>query len=366
VLQEFIVLNRAAIIRRCMAIASVRAVPLPAEGGIDHGVPLVLDQLIEALCHHQGSCERETCAGCAISMSAAVHGHDRLRQGLTVADVVHDYSDIFQAIVELSDELKTPVSAVDYRQLNRCLGNAIASAVTEFGRECQQSTLEEESSRVGFLAHELRNLLNTSILAFEVLRTGKIGAAGSAGTVLLRNLIGARDLVARSVADVRVTQGVLNCEQFLVSGFIEELAAAARLAADARGITLRLMPVDGDVVIEADRQVLAAVVTNILQNAIKFTRLRTTVTLRVDASAERVLIEVQDECGGLPGGSDSNLFHPFEQRSPDRTGLGLGLAFSRWGAEANHGRLYARNLPDVGCVFTVDLPRIPALAHATV
>jgi signal transduction histidine kinase len=37
----------------------------------------------------------------------------------------------------------------------------------------------------------------------------------------------------------------------------------------------------------------------------------------------------------------------------------FGLTFSRWGAEANGGRLYARNLPDKGCVFTVDLPRSP-------
>jgi len=50
---------------------------------------------------------------------------------------------------------------------------------------------------------------------------------------------------------------------------------------------------------------------------------------------------------------------PFEQRSADRTGIGLGLAFSRWGAEANAGRIYARNLPGRGCVFTVDLPRQP-------
>ena len=50
--------------------------------------------------------------------------------------------------------------------------------------------------------------------------------------------------------------------------------------------------------------------------------------------------------------------------SDSRTGLGIGLAFSRWGAEANGGRLYARNLPDQGCVFTVDLPRssVPAVA----
>lgn len=48
----------------------------------------------------------------------------------------------------------------------------------------------------------------------------------------------------------------------------------------------------------------------------------------------------------------------------DRTGLGLGLAFSRWGVEANGGRIYARTVPDKGCVFTVDLPRCVAPAVA--
>jgi K+-sensing histidine kinase KdpD len=83
------------------------------------------------------------------------------------------------------------------------------------------------------------------------------------------------------------------------------------------------------------------------------------VELRVGASVERVLIEIQDECGGLPGGNVDDLFRSFEQRSADRTGLGLGLAFSRWGVEANNGRIYARNLPHRGCVFTLDLPRLP-------
>lgn len=111
--------------------------------------------------------------------------------------------------------------------------------------------------------------------------------------------------------------------------------------------------------IKADRLVLASVVGNLLQNAFKFTRPRTIVTLRVCASAERVLIEIQDECGGLPDGNARALFRPFEQRGADRTGLGLGLPFTRRGAEANDGRLYARNLPGEGCVFTVDLPRVP-------
>jgi signal transduction histidine kinase len=173
-------------------------------------------------------------------------------------------------------------------------------------------------------------------------------------------------LITRSLAEVRLTQGIQNREQFPMAAFIGEIASASTLEATARGVTLTVTPVEDGVAIEADRQVLAAVVGNLLQNAFKFTRPRTTVTLRVGASAERVLIEIQDECGGLPSGNVNELFRPFEQRSANRTGVGLGLAFSRWGAEANGGRIYARNLPGRGCVFTVDLPRRPVPAVAVV
>jgi hypothetical protein len=51
--------------------------------------------------------------------------------------------------------------------LNKCLDDAIAGAVTEFGREQNQFTLEGETARgnarAGFLAHELQNLLNTAL-----------------------------------------------------------------------------------------------------------------------------------------------------------------------------------------------------------
>ena len=157
---------------------------------------------------------------------------------------------------------------------------------------------------------------------------------------------------------------IQNREQVLVSAFVDEVASAATLDANARGLTLSVSPVEAGLTIEADRQVLAAVVGNLLQNAFKFTRPHSTVMLRVGSSADRVLVEIEDECGGLPGATDQAVFRPFEQRSADRTGLGLGLAFSRWGAEANNGRIHARNLPNKGCIFTVDLPRfhVPALA----
>lgn len=156
-------------------------------------------------------------------------------------------------------------------------------------------------------------------------------------------------------------------ERFFVSEFIEALTPAAHEEARERGIRLIAMPGETDVEIEADRQILGAVVSNLLENAYKFTRPRTIVTLRVRAGAERVLIEIEDECGGLPGGNAEDPARPFEQRSADRTGVSLGLAFSRWGAEVNHGRIYARSLLLKGCVFTIDLPRarVPVMARAS-
>jgi signal transduction histidine kinase len=362
VLHEFIETNRDEIIIRCRAKVSARSTAPPLDAEIDCGVPVFLDQLTDVL-------RRGLMTSPEIGTSAIEHGHDLLRQGFTVSQVVHDYGDVCQAVTELAVELNAPISTGDFRTLNRCLDDAIAGAVTEYGRERNQSGIDGESARgserLGFFAHELRNLLNTSLMAFEVLKTGNVGVVGSTGTVLHRSLMASHALVTRSLAEIRLTQGIQNAKRFAVAAFIDEIASAAGLEARARDVRLTVTPVDDDVEIRADRQVLAAVVGNLLQNAFKFTRPRTTVTLSVDASPERVRIAVRDECGGLASESVNELFRPFEQRSADRTGVGLGLAFSRWGAEANGGRLDAHNLPGEGCVFIVELPRVPVHALQT-
>ena len=163
----------------------------------------------------------------------------------------------------------------------------------------------------------MRNLLNTALLAFEVLKTGNVGVGGSTGTVLHRSLLGARALTGRSLAEVRLAQGVQNREQFLVARSSKNSRRALPSRETLAGSHLRVLPVEDGLMIEADRQVLTAVVINLLQNAFKFTRPGTTVVLRVGASVERVLIEIEDECGGLPSGNVNELFRPFEQRGAD-------------------------------------------------
>jgi len=360
-LYEFITLNRDEIIRRCRAKVALRLSPAPSVAEIDHGVPLFLDQLVTALRLRQTS-------SLEISETALLHGHDLLVQGLSMSQVVHDYGDVCQSITELAVETHAPISTEDFGRLNSCLDSAIAGAVTQYGRERDQASRDGEttrdSERLGFFTHELKNLLHTALLAFEVVKSGNVGVVGTTGAVLQRSLLGARDLVARALAETRLTQGMQHREPFLVVSLIAELTPAATLASSGQGLTLVIAPIAPDLAVEGDRQVLSAVLMNLLQNAFKFTHKRSTVTLRVAATADRVQIEIEDECGGLPGGDVDRLFRPYEQRDANRTGLGLGLAFSRWATEANRGHISARNLPGVGCVFTVDLPRcaVPALA----
>jgi signal transduction histidine kinase len=362
-LHQFIASNRHEIIRRCTAQVAARSVAAPSEPARAHGVPLFLDQLAEVLRARQVS-------NPDIARSAIQHGHELLLDGFAASHVVHDYCDVCQAITELAVEMDTSISPDDFQMLNRCLDTAIAGAVSAYGREQNKSAIEEETTRAneraGFVDHEMRNLLNTAILAFEVLKKGNVGVGGSTGAVLQRSLLAARALTSRALAEIRLAQGVQHPEQFLVAPFIEELAQAAAIEGDARGIALRVVPAEDGLIVNADRQVLTAVVINLLQNAFKFTRPGTTVVLRAGASVERVLIEVEDECGGLANGDLDEVFRPFAQHGTDRTGLGLGLAFSRWGVEQNNGQIYARNLPERGCVFTVDLPRIAVEEVASV
>ena len=200
--------------------------------------------------------------------------------------------------------------------------------------------------------------INTAMLAVEAIKRGDIGIAGSTGAILDRSLKGLQDLTARALVDVRLTAGIPERrKRVLVAEFIEETRVSAAIDAAARGLELIVPDVEPGLAIEVDSQILAGAVANLLQNAFKFTRSQSGVSLRTSSSDDRVLIEVEDECGGLPTEDAEDLFRLFEQQSRDRTGLGLGLSISRRGVEANGGKLHVRNLPGRGCVFTIDLPK---------
>ncbi len=312
-----------------------------------------MDQLVEIL--HLSLAAKEE-----IGKSAILHGSDLLRMGFTVGQVVHDYGDICQAITELAMEQNAPITNDEFHTFNHCLDDATAQAVTEYERQRERTLSDRGTERMAFLAHELRNQLSTAILSFETLKRGHVSIGGSTGAVLGRSLLGLRNLIDRSLAEVRIEVGSQLRDRIAMAEFIEEVEVAAAMDAKNRDLQLSVMPVEYHIEVEADRQILAAAVANLLHNAFKFTRPNGHVSLITHATADRVLINVEDECGGLPPGKAEALFRPFEQRGADRTGLGLGLTIARRGVQAMGGEVRVRNLPGRGCVFTIDIPRLPS------
>ena len=372
-LSDFVTTNRSEIIARCRARVAGRMAPRPTEFELEHGIPLFLDQLAATLSSKLGIRARtgdvvsdvhgSTIGDQTVSDSATKHGGDLLRMGFTVAQVVNDYGDACQAITELAIERQATIRTEEFQALNLCLDDAIAGAVSEFQRQREIQVVAEDTERstqdLGFLAHELRNLLSTANLAYAALRNGSVGISGSTGTALGKTLTRLGNLVDRSFAMVRLKVGVESRERIVIGEFIEEVEVSAMMEAKARGHRLTVQTDDVRAEVEGDRQILASVVANLLQNAFKYSRPGGHVALRTSTTPATVQIDVEDECGGLPPGKAEMLFKPFEQHGKDRSGLGLGLAICVRGAETVGGAVRVRDLPGKGCVFSLAIPRAP-------
>jgi signal transduction histidine kinase len=222
----------------------------------------------------------------------------------------------------------------------------------------ESNSVKALNERLGFLAHELRNLLHTATLAVMAIKAGNVGATGATGALLDRSLIGMRNLIDRSLADVRITAGMPPRARLIsLADFVADLKISASLEAHARQCEFTVGAVDAELALDVDREMLFSAVGNLLQNAFKFTQRHTEVSLSAYATADRIRIDVEDHCGGLPQGAAEDVFLPFKQSGADRSGLGLGLAICRRSVEANNGVLSVRDVAGSGCVFTIELPR---------
>ncbi|MEP6790579.1 MAG: HAMP domain-containing sensor histidine kinase [Ramlibacter sp.] len=369
---QFLVNNREELIARCKEKVARRPQRSATAQQLVHGIPIFLNQLTRTL----GAEEKgEAAVGAQISgasggdgnllseigVSAAAHGKELLELGFSVDQVVHDYGDLCQAITDLGVERDAPFTVDEFRTLNRCLDNAIADAVTEFSlqrdasRNLTQAAVMNE--RIGFLVHELRNAIGTAVLAVSALEMGQLPIGGATGQVLKRSLESLKKLTDKAVAEIRSAPlEPSQREPFSIAGFLSDAGATAMLDPNIAGCEFAVAPVDPSLTVIGNRGLLLAALGNLLQNAFKFTHAHGKVQLRAAADGERVLIEVEDSCGGLPSGSEGHMFTPFAQRSADKAGLGLGLSIARQAVQADGGGLSVRDLPGVGCVFTMDLP----------
>jgi signal transduction histidine kinase len=373
-LHAFLSIKRDELISRCREKVVKRRAPMPTSMELVHGIPQFLDQLTDTLRQEAASGSQPAADGpivpgdveersrlTEVDTTAGRHGNELLLGGYSVDQVVHDYGDLCQAVTELALEENAAITTAEFRTLNRCLDNAIADAVTGFERQRDHRISDENaealSIRLGLLAHELNTLTMNAILAVAVIKKGHVGVAGATGAVLDRSLMRLRALVDRTLVDVRLTAGMPERrERLALSEFIAEAQVVAAMDAESQGLELIVTPVDQSLAVEADRQTLAGALANLLHNALKFSRPHGRIVLRAYSTGDRILIDVEDECGGLST--------PSEHVSVESKGLGLGIIISRRAIEANGGLLRVRNHVGRGCVFCIDLPQASAAASS--
>jgi len=357
---EFLTQHKEAILQLCRDKVLAASESKPTSALLDRGLPAFLDELIGTLQRNASFAtdftdtfsERKN-----RDHNAAELGKESLRLGYTISQVVHAYGAVCQSITEFVQTQSYKITAQEFQDLNFSLDSAIAQAVTEFEKIQSENANRNEVERLGFLVHELGNSLAAASIAYRMIQKGQVGNAGVTSEVLSNALERMRRLIGSSLAEVRM-HGKIPVERTptRLIDIVSEVEAAAMVLGRSKEAHLEC-DVDPAIQLIVDPHLIFSALSNLVSNAMKFTIQNGKVSVRSKESEGRVLIEVEDECGGLSEEETEELFKPFAQKGADRTGMGLGLPLSRRAVELNQGTLTARNIPGKGCVFTIDLPK---------
>jgi signal transduction histidine kinase len=311
-------------------------------------IPQFLDDLVVALAAGRSQASGES--------SSADHAVERLQLGFNVDAVVHEYFLIAQCILDAAARADVTPSFTELNVLLDAIGNGAASAAAEYTRRREADLVRREATHAGFLAHEMRNCLSSARLAFDLLRGRQYrDSSGELTGVVDQSLRRAGQQLDDALLGQRLRGGVVSPSSVGLRALCEEIVAEERVHMQEKEVRVT-MRIPVDLTLHVDHRLLRSALTNLVRNAVKFTRTGSAVQVRGEAVAGEALIEVEDECGGLAPSAIERMFAPFTQTNDDRSGFGLGLPIARAAVEAQGGSLTVRSIPAKGCVFRLTLP----------
>ena len=168
------------------------------------------------------------------------------------------------------------------------------------------------------------------------------------------------DALVRDLLDLsRVERGTLDVEPVDLVGLAKEVVGGYADRAEERRIKLRtdLQP---NVAMRGDRAQLGLLLSNLVDNAVRYTPARGTVCVRLDAGESRAVLQVTDTGEGIPESELPRVFERFyrvdKARARQTGGTGLGLAIVRHVAESHGGAVKVDSELGRGTTFTVTLP----------
>jgi two-component system OmpR family sensor kinase len=173
------------------------------------------------------------------------------------------------------------------------------------------------------------------------------------------------ELVDALLTLARADEGIapLHREPTDLRAIVEETRETGELLAEQAGVMISVATPAEPVVIAVDAQRVRQLLLNLLTNAVKYTPSGGSVSVELSQDNGRVTLAVRDSGIGIAAGDLPHIFDRFwradsaRTRTGGRPGAGLGLAISKWIAEAHGGQIDVTSRPGRGTTFTVTLPR---------
>jgi signal transduction histidine kinase len=157
----------------------------------------------------------------------------------------------------------------------------------------------------------------------------------------------------------------LAVEECDIRDLVTDVAETAGMLGESAGVTEVHTVPDKPVRLAVDRGRIREMLLNMVTNAIKYTPQGGTIALSLEEDDETVILSVKDTGIGIAAGDLPHIFErfwradPARSRTGDRPGVGLGLAITKWIAEAHGGSITVQSRPGRGSIFTVRLPKAP-------
>jgi signal transduction histidine kinase len=173
------------------------------------------------------------------------------------------------------------------------------------------------------------------------------------------------ELVDALLTLARADEGIapLHREPTDLRAIVEETRETGELLAEQAGVRIAMVTPPEPVVIAVDAERVRQLLLNLLTNAVKYTPSGGNVSVELTHENGSVTLAVRDSGVGIAPGDLPHIFDRFwradsaRTRTGGRPGAGLGLAISKWIAEAHGGRIDVTSRPGRGTTFTVTLPR---------